>query len=472
MKIDLRNNVNKILTELNINDDSSDITLNIYGEGPVIASKNPIAEATTIAHAIMGYSTAKIWKHRTGEPVTIDVDIHSSLNQLMEGVLTKVSGYPVAAMAEDPLLLGNSSFYKTKDDKWIFYVMIYPELRDIVCSVLDCPPIKEKIAKATLNFTAQELEDAICSKGGTAAIVRTREEWENHPQGKILRSTPLFTITKIGESPKEDFQLLENVTLPLAGINVLDNTHVIAGPVAARNLAESGANVLHISSPLHPDPNWMIAETNIGKKAAYCNLDNPEEVKAFYEIIEKSDIYINSYMNLEKKGFTPEKLAQKRPGLIILDFRAWGLHGEWSNRGGFDQLASSATGAAIREGSYDSPKLPPSYLLNDSIAAILGTAGVMETLKRRASEGGSYHVHVDLARITMWIQDLGCYTEEQIKGLPNPPKEISPSLLRTLSSSFGETIYLPTPIKYSAFTPELKTGATPLGMSKMSFDPE
>lgn len=469
MNIDLQKNFESLLDELHFKDYSSKVKVNISGKDPIIASRNPIAEATTIAHALMGYTTANLWQHRSGLPISVDVDIRSSLNQLMEGVMTKVSGYPVAAMAEDPKLLGNSTFYKTKDDKWIFYVTIYPELRDIVCKVLGCPPIKEEIAKATLNFTAEELENKIMTKGGTAVIVRTRDEWENHPQGKVLRNTSLVTITKIGDSPKETLQSIKNGDLPMNGLRVLDNTHVIAGPVSARNMAELGADVLHISSPYHADPNWMIAETNIGKRSAYCDLNNTADVKAFYETLKQSDIYINSYMGLEKKGFSLEKLSQKRPGLIILDFRAWGTNGEWSEYGGFDQLASSATGAAVREGSIDSPKLPPSYLLNDSIAAILGTAGVMEALKRRSIEGGSYHVHIDLARITMWIQDLGYYTDQQIEGLPLPPKEAPESALKSVHSYFGKTVYLPTPIRYSAFMPNLKEGATPLGTSEMVF---
>lgn len=165
----------------------------------------------------------------------------------------------------------------------------------------------------------------------------------------------------------------------------------------------------------------------------------------------------------KKKGLSPKSLVAKRPGLVILDYRAWGLEGDWRHWGGFDQLASSATGMAIKECGKDHPKLPPSYLLNDSLAAVLGTAGVMEALRRRTIDGGSYHVHVDLARISMWTQDIGLYSESDIQGLPLPPKSVDASELGHLDSDFGKTVYFSTPIRYSAFKPNLKYGATPLG---------
>jgi hypothetical protein len=60
--------------------------------------------------------------------------------------------------------------------------------------------------------------------------------------------------------------------------------------------------------------------------------------------------------------------------------------------------------------AYDTrprPAFPPTLVLNDYIAGYLGAAGVIAALRRRAREGGSYHVRVSLSRAGMWYQTLG-----------------------------------------------------------------
>ena len=47
--------------------------------------------------------------------------------------------------------------------------------------------------------------------------------------------------------------------------------------------------------------------------------------------------------------------------------------------------------------------------MNDYIAGYLGGAGIIAALRRRAAEGGSYHVHVNLARAAMWYASLGTF---------------------------------------------------------------
>ena len=55
------------------------------------------------------------------------------------------------------------------------------------------------------------------------------------------------------------------------------------------------------------------------------------------------------------------------------------------------------------------PAFPPTLVLNDYIAGYLGGAGIIAALRRRATEGGSYHVHVNLARAAMWYASLGTF---------------------------------------------------------------
>ncbi|MEV6874514.1 hypothetical protein [Amycolatopsis sp. NPDC051128] len=68
------------------------------------------------------------------------------------------------------------------------------------------------------------------------------------------------------------------------------------------------------------------------------------------------------------------------------------------------------------EGSLDEPKLPPTSIINDYLVAWLGATGAMAALARRATEGGSYRVHVSLTRAAMWAVTLGFFDWDYVRG--------------------------------------------------------
>ncbi|MFC7864381.1 CoA transferase [Streptomyces murinus] len=457
--------------QLGITGEETGGKVTVTGTDPLTPSVHRIGEACAAALAALGTEAAALWRERGGDKQDVTVSVESAIHQLMAVFLTRASGVPVSELIEDPNLLGNSDFYRAGDGRSIYVLVSYPELRDIACEVLDCPPGRQRMADAIAHWDAFELEEAICSRGGTAVAVRTRQEWRAHPQGRLLDGRPLIHLEKMGESAPEPYPAIGELSsaLPLTGLRMLDNSHVIAGPIAARISAELGADVLHVSSPTHPDPNGMIIETGIGKRAAFCDLLDPAQAAAFRRVLAGADVYVSNYLNLDTKGFGPEALVEQRPGLVVLDYHGWGTTGPWSRRGGFDQLACTATGFAAEEGSFDGPRLPPTYLLNDYLAAILGTAGAIEALRRRAREGGSWRVHIDLAKACMWVQDLGLFPRADVAALPAPDPTRAAGELATVHGPFGEVRYLPTRVAYSTLRPRLDRSAEPLGASPLAW---
>lgn len=458
--------------ELGIDEADTGGKVSIQGADPVAPSVHRIGDAAAAALAALGTEAAVVWRERGGQGQDVAVSVDSALHQLMAIHLTRVRDVGVFEILEDQNLLGNSDFYRAGDGRYIHVMMPYPKLRDIVCAVLDCPPERQRMADAIARWDAFDLEEAICARGGTATAVRTQGEWRSHPQGRQLEDGPLIRIEKIADSAPEPFPPLDvtrSDALPLSGLRVLDNTHVISGPMATRITGELGAEVLHMSHPAHADPNCMIVETGIGKRAAFCDLTKSAQAQKFWQVLAEADVYASNYLGLDEKGFGPLALVERRPGLVVLEVHGWGTIGPWSRRGGFDQLACAATGFAAEEGSFDGPRMPPTGLLNDYIAAILGAAGTLEALRRRAREGGSYRVHVDLARIPMWIQDLGLFPRHLVADLPVPDPAAVQAELATADGPFGEVAYLPTRITYSTLRPRLTRSAEPLGASPLTW---
>jgi crotonobetainyl-CoA:carnitine CoA-transferase CaiB-like acyl-CoA transferase len=68
---------------------------------------------------------------------------------------------------------------------------------------------------------------------------------------------------------------------------------------------------------------------------------------------------------------------------------------------------SAASGLLTIEGSETEPRFPITFLINDYITGYMGAIGAMAALAKRATDGGSWHVTVNLTRTAMWCGSLG-----------------------------------------------------------------
>ncbi|MEU5049097.1 CoA transferase [Streptomyces sp. NPDC021096] len=444
---------------------AEDIT--VVGADPLVPSVHRLADAMSAAIGVFGRQTAAVGEQRGHPHQKVEVQAGAAIDQLMATYHTTLSGRPIGALLDDPTLLGNNDFYRARDGRWIFIITTYPHLRDAVCSVLRCGLDKVGIAQATAEWDAFTLEEAICARGGAACVVRTRDEWLAHPAGRYVAQRPVVEIERVGDGPVRPLEPIGESDEALAGVRVLDLTHVIAGPVAARLLAQFGADVLHLSRPDRPDPIPMIAMTGGSKRNAYCDLRDDHDRAAFHDALEEADVFVHAYRGLARHGASTEELVRRRPGLITLEYHAWGAEGPWGERGGFDQLACSAAGFAIEEWT-DRPSLPPTYLLNDYLAAYLGAAAVATVLRRRATEGGSWRIRVTLAGVCHWVQELGLLAREDVLDLPRPGRTPF-AALSTTETDFGPLTEPATPFAYSGRTVPQAGRRSPLGSAALQW---
>ncbi|GAC72962.1 predicted L-carnitine dehydratase [Moesziomyces antarcticus T-34] len=456
--------------------DLSEHNATITGRDPVVPSTHRIGDACAAALALAGTAVSQVAHVRGSALDKISISVDEAIMQLTAAFYTKLNGVALLRLFEDPKLFHNSDFYPTKDGRHVFLLLTYPRLRDAACQVLQCPPEKKDFAKSIEQWNAFELEEAINQSHGCAIALRTRQEWREHPQGKALLQQDLISVTKIGESDPFPLSPLsqpnltkENVSLPLEGIRLLDNGHVIAAPIVSRLAAEFGADVLHISSPDHPDSAAMLNETGLGKLNAFCDLNEESGRRGFADIISEADIYVCNYRSLELKGYSADELAKLKPGIIFVDITGWGRTGPWATRGGFDQLACTATGFSAEEGSFAAPRLPPTYLLNDYLAGILGFAGALSALLRRAQEGGSYVVSLNLASVVMWVQDLGSFEHKDVEHLSPIDHNVAADKLDSVWGPNGNSTYLGVRIGFDRIKPHFKRGAQPAGASPLSW---
>ncbi len=440
----------------------------VVGSEPPTTSPHRLAECMAAAMAAHGAAASAFGTSRGAPPREVRVRTDDALLQLMAVFATRVGDVAAAATMEDPHLLADSDFYTCRDGRQVFVLLSYPHLRDRALRVLGCAPGADRIAAAAATWDALALEEAIVAAGGTATMVRTREEWATTDVGRALAGEPLVRVERTGDADPVTRARLASSQPPLTGVRVVDVTHVIAGPVATRLLAELGADVLHVSRPDRPDPNAMILETGAGKRNAYCDLRTPTGKASLDDVLRGADVVVHGYRHLSQFGNDAAQLARDHPGIVVGDVHGWGDRGPWSDRGGFDQLACAATGLALEEGGGDRAALPPTYLLNDYVAAFLLAAGIETALHRQATEGGSWHVHVDLAKVCTWVQSFGD-NPHQVSAGPDLRQHLDGVSTVETDGPFGRVAALPSLLDVSP-TWDLRRGAPwPLGSAPMAW---
>jgi len=196
---------------------------------------------------------------------------------------------------------------------------------------------------------------------------------------------------------------------PLAGLKVVELGTLIAGPFAARIMAEFGAEVIKIESPDGGDPLrkwrklyegtslwWYVQSRN--KKSVTVNLKHPAGREIVLKLVAEADIVIENFRPgvLEKLGLGWEALSAVNPGLVMLRLSGFGQSGPLAAQPGFGAIGESMGGLRYVTGFADRPPVKTGISIGDSIAALWGVIGTLMALRHKEQQGGKGQV-VDVA---------------------------------------------------------------------------
>jgi crotonobetainyl-CoA:carnitine CoA-transferase CaiB-like acyl-CoA transferase len=158
------------------------------------------------------------------------------------------------------------------------------------------------------------------------------------------------------------------------------------------------------------------ADTLLAKRSAFLDLHDVDARATVDALLADADAVVCGYRSgaLESFGLDPATLAERFPGLAIVYLNAWGHHGSWRERRGFDSVVQAPTGIALATSSDgDEPGVLPCQLL-DHATGYLAAAAVLDTLRRQLADGGTHVRRLSLARTAMWLTDHAGVT-------PDPP---------------------------------------------------
>jgi len=198
-------------------------------------------------------------------------------------------------------------------------------------------------------------------------------------------------------------------TGPLAGLKVLELGQLIAGPFAAKTLADFGAEVVKIEPPGGGDPLrqwrllhegtsvwWQVQSRN--KKSVALDLKDAAARQIVRRLIDEADVLIENFKpgTMEAWGFGYDELARTNPRLVMLRISGYGQSGPYKDRPGFGVVAEAMGG--LRYLSAEPGRVPVrvGVSIGDTLASLHGVIGVLMALQHRHTSGRGQVVDVAL----------------------------------------------------------------------------
>ena len=208
---------------------------------------------------------------------------------------------------------------------------------------------------------------------------------------------------------------MTELSLPLAGVTVLDLSRVLAGPYCALMLADMGADVIKVENPDGGDDSRSFTEPsfngvssyfltiNRNKRSVTLDLKAPEGRDAFLRLVENADVVVENFRTgvMERLGLGYEVLRERRPSLIYCAISGYGRSGPNVTVPGYDPVAQAESGlmSMIGEPECQPMRVGPSVV--DLVTGLYAAQAISASLRHAALTGEGRMIETSLLETGM-----------------------------------------------------------------------
>jgi len=196
--------------------------------------------------------------------------------------------------------------------------------------------------------------------------------------------------------------------LPLAGIRVVELSHIVAGPFTGAILADFGAEVIKIEPPGKGDRarevapfvergnarvSGFFATVNRNRRGVVLDLKSAPGKEAFRKLVGVSDVLIENFVpgTMQRLGLEYEVLRHINPRLIYVAISGFGqlepYVGPWSSRPANNATAQAMSGLMDLSGDPESPPAFIGQAIGDTIPGLWAVIGTLLALEHRRRTG-------------------------------------------------------------------------------------
>lgn len=208
------------------------------------------------------------------------------------------------------------------------------------------------------------------------------------------------------------------MSYPLAGLVVLDLTHVLAGPFCATQLMDLGARIIKVERPGNGDdtrafPPFVDGESayfaalNHGKQSIALDLKAPADRAIFERLLARADILLENYRpgTMERLGYGWDTLHARHPRLIYGAVSGFGHTGPDSGKPAYDMVVQARGGVMSITGEEGGPPVRVGASIGDIVAGMYLTQGVLAALYQRHTTGTGSKIDIGMLDSQIAIQE-------------------------------------------------------------------
>ena len=207
----------------------------------------------------------------------------------------------------------------------------------------------------------------------------------------------------------------EPASKALSGTLVLDLTRARAGPTAARQMADWGADVIKIEAPgqtasgdlgRRHGPDFQNLHRN--KRSMTLDLKAPDGLAIFNRLAEKADVVIENYRPDVKHrlGIDYDSVRAINPRIVYASISGFGQDGPYRNRPGLDQIAQGMGGHMSVTGEPGRGPMRSGAAISDVTAGLLAANGIAIALLERERSGEGQWIQTSLLEAQIFLLDF------------------------------------------------------------------
>ena len=221
--------------------------------------------------------------------------------------------------------------------------------------------------------------------------------------------------------------------LPLAGVRVVEMTHMVMGPTCGMILAQLGAEVIKVEPPTGDKTRTLggmgtsfFPLFNRGKRSVVLDFTVAEDRETMHRLLATADVFLENFRDgqLEKQGLGAEELRSRHPHLIVAGHKGF-LTGPYEHRPALDEVVQMMSGLATMTGTKEKPQRVGSPA-NDIMGGMFGVISILAALyQKRAGAALGADVRIGLFENCLFLvaQHMVQYEMTGIKPLSMPERE-------------------------------------------------
>jgi len=239
--------------------------------------------------------------------------------------------------------------------------------------------------------------------------------------------------------------------LPLAGLRVVELTHMVMGPTCGMVLADLGAEVIKVE-PLEGDNTRRLRGSGAGffamfnrnKRSIALDLKRPDGLAVLHRLLATADVFSENFKTeaMERLGLSADQLRARYPELICVAHKGF-LPGPYEDRTALDEVVQMMGGLAYMTGPPGRP-LRAGSSVNDIMGGLFGAIGVMGALMQRGRTGRGSTVRSALFEnnVLLVAQHMMQYAVTGQPAAPMPARISAWSVYDVFDTHDGEQIFL------------------------------